>query len=185
MKEANGERPPASDGRLEDGHKFLHAVSRRLEGETAVVMIVDDEPSIRLLVRTQLAKIGPHIQCVEAASGKEAMTRLVEIRTRTRRDPALIILDLKMPEMDGWAVLEAMKKDYEARGLEQGTPIIVLSATSGERGLFFKDSVHDGKTGYEPLVTVAKENCVNAAKYFASGEKALLGWVGHFLGLAH
>ncbi len=60
-----------------------------------------------------------------------------------------------------------------------GIPIIVLSSTSGEKTVAFvmKKSVHGGKSGYAPLVSVAKEACVKSARYDAAGEKGLLAWL--------
>jgi CheY-like chemotaxis protein len=87
-----------------------------------------------------------------------------------------------MPIMNGWEVIEALKKDYESRGQRQGIPIIVLSSTTGESGVvFFKKSVHAGKSGYSPLVSVAKEACIDPTKYDAKGEKGLAAWMRHFL----
>jgi hypothetical protein len=60
--------------------------------------------------------------------------------------------------------------------------VIVLSASSGEKGhLLFKKSVHGDKSGYNPIVTVAKEECLKAAKYDAKGDRGLRAWIKHFL----
>ena len=89
-----------------------------------------------------------------------------------------------MPVMDGWQFIAMLKKEYEEQGKTSGIPIIVLSSTSGEKGaLFMKKSIHDGHSGYTPLVGVAKETCVNAARYDAVGEKGLLAWLEHFVKL--
>jgi CheY-like chemotaxis protein len=70
-----------------------------------------------------------------------------------------------MPIMDGWEVVARLKEEYESKGRASGIPIIVLSSTSGEKSVAFvlKKSVHDSKSGYVPLVTVAKETCVDRA----------------------
>jgi CheY-like chemotaxis protein len=59
-------------------------------------MIVDDEPDIRLLIRTiiETADGDMHVSG-EAADGREALARLDEI------DPAVVVIDLMMPDMDG------------------------------------------------------------------------------------
>ena len=88
-----------------------------------------------------------------------------------------------MPGKDGWAVIHDLKREYESRGRTQGIPIIVLSSTSGEKGLLFHHSVHGGKSGYVPLVTVAKERCAQAVRYDAVGQAGLVSWVRHFLGV--
>ena len=63
--------------------------------------------------------------------------------------------------MNGWDSIAEIKKKYEDAGKSFGIPIVVLLSTSGEKvSLFLKKSVHEGKSGYTPLVTVAKESCV-------------------------
>ena len=64
-----------------------------------------------------------------------------------------------------------------------GVPFIVLSSTTGEKGSlpFFRKSVHDGKSGYKPIATVAKEACIGAAKYDAKGERGLMAWMRFFM----
>ena len=118
----------------------------------------------------------------EAAHGAQALETLKVIRAKYRRDPLFIVLDLNMPVMDGWEVIKALRKEYESQGKEQGVPILVLSSTSGEKGGFFgKHSVHDGKTGYSPLVCVAKEMCVDKSHYDAAGDKGLMTWLKFFM----
>ena len=106
-----------------------------------------------------------------------------EIREKYLRDPLFIVLDLNMPIMDGWEVIKKLKKEYEDKGKTSGIPIIVLSSTSGEKNvaLIMKKTVHEGKTGYTPLITVAKELCVDRSHYDAQGEKGLMAWMEFFV----
>ncbi|MCX6984911.1 MAG: hypothetical protein NT118_09215, partial [Lentisphaerae bacterium] len=74
------------------------------------------------------------------------------------------------------------KKEYEEAGKSAGIPIVVLSSTSGEKGvLFMKKSVHDGKSGYTPLATVAKESCVDKHQYDTDAKKGLDSWLKFFV----
>ena len=117
-----------------------------------------------------------------AANGAEALETLNLIRTKYVRDPLLIVLDLNMPVMDGWEVIKRLKKEYESRGQDVGIPIVALSSTSGEKkGLLSKKSVHEGKSGYTPLVSIAKETCIEKSHYDAVGEKGLLAWLKFFM----
>ncbi len=81
----------------------------------AEVLIVDDDPDVRTFVRAVLESDGH--QVIEAASGQEAIQRL-----RIRR-PSLVLLDVMMPAMDGFAVVHAIKR-------EPGSfvPVILLTA---------------------------------------------------------
>jgi hypothetical protein len=61
-------------------------------------------------------------------------------------------------------------------------PILVLSSTSGEKNsLLSKKSVHEGKSGDTPLVSIAKENCMDKSHYDAVDEKSLLAWIEFFM----
>lgn len=80
------------------------------------ILVVDDEPDIRMLVRMVLERAGHAV--IEAANGNEALTAL------ETSHPDLMLLDMRMPGLDGWAVLERMRaENWFAR-----IPVVVLSA---------------------------------------------------------
>jgi two-component system KDP operon response regulator KdpE len=85
--------------------------------ERPLVLVVDDEPQIQRFLRHSLTAAGYDVE--QAATGKDAL-RLTELR-----DPALIVLDLGLPDMDGKLVIGAVRERLE-------TPIIVLSARERE-----------------------------------------------------
>ena len=82
------------------------------------VLIVDDDPHIREVVRFSLTKAGFEVD--EAADGAEALQRL------SGRPPDLVVLDILMPEMDGTDVCRRL------RGEHPRVPIIFLSSKSDE-----------------------------------------------------
>ena len=174
-------RPPASATKDSAHGRFLEAVSRRTSDELNIVLVVDDEPDMRQLVVMDIKKTVPRVQIYEASNGREAFEQLAEIRADRGADPVLIVTDLNMPEMDGWEVIRRLEKEYKAHGQDQGIPIIVLSSTEGEKGHVFRQSVHGDKAHYVPLVSVAKDSCVDPAKYDAIGQDGLLAWTRHFL----
>ena len=98
------------------------------------VLIADDKATSRELVRTVLEKVGYTV--VEAADGIEAL--------QSARDsvPDIIILDLQMPGLDGFSVLEELRKDPRF----VATPILALTASAmqGDR----ERALHIGFTGY-------------------------------------
>lgn len=166
----------------EDYLQLLECVKRHMDPSSNTVLLVDDEKGIRMKVSREVRAFDPSIVVFEAANGAEALETLNLIRAKYVRDPLLIVLDLQMPVMDGWEVIRKLKKEYESQGKDSGIPIIALSSTSGEKsGLLGKKSIHDGKSGYTPLVSVAKESCVEKSCYDAEGEKGLLAWLKFFM----
>ena len=85
---------------------------------TAPILVVDDDAKIVRLVRTYLERDG--FTVVTAADGPAALDA---IETHA---PALVVLDLMLPELDGRAVIRAVRRDEEAAH----TPILVHSARS-------------------------------------------------------
>ena len=80
------------------------------------VLVVDDLEMNRILIRKNLATL-PGINIMEAADGRQAL----EILQRQEID--LVLLDLVMPVMDGYAVLEVMRSDERMRHI----PVVVQS----------------------------------------------------------
>jgi DNA-binding response OmpR family regulator len=80
------------------------------------ILVVDDDAKIVRLVRTYLERDG--FVVVTAADGPAALDAI------ERHRPALVVLDLMLPELDGRAVIRAVRRDDEAAA----TPILVLSA---------------------------------------------------------
>jgi CheY-like chemotaxis protein len=159
----------------------LESIERRMDPNSNTVLIVDDEPGIRKFVARSIRRANREIVIYEAENGKEGLAILEEIRQKYDKDPALIITDLHMPVMDGWQFIDALYKDYTTRNLRQGIPLIVLSSTSGEKGIaFFKKSIHGSKSKYEPMVAIAKEACTDTSRYTAKGEKGLMAWIRQF-----
>ena len=166
----------------DDYLKILKSIKRNLEPEKNTVLIVDDEKGIRMKIAREVKAFDPSMVIFEATNGAEALETLDFIRTTYILDPLLIVLDLNMPVMDGWEVIKRLKKEYESKGKDAGIPIVALSSTSGEKsGLFNKKSVHEGKSGYTPLVSIAKETCIEKSHYDAVGEKGLLAWLKFFI----
>jgi threonine synthase len=95
----------------------LLAALERLNGQVRSILIVDDDPNAIRLLRRILQTRGTY-RINEATNGREAIAMAEAHR------PDLIILDLLMPEVDGFAVLETLK---EEEGLED-VPVIVVTA---------------------------------------------------------
>lgn len=91
---------------------------RRTDMETLKILVVDDEPRMRKLVKDFLTVKG--FQVVEAGDGEEAIDIFFE-----QKDIALILLDVMMPKMDGWEVLKTIRKYSQV-------PILMLTARGEE-----------------------------------------------------
>ncbi len=87
----------------------------KIEGKDSTILVVDDDDSIRSLLHQELSDAGYLIE--EATNGKEALERIRKNR------PDLIILDVMMPEMNGFDVAAILKNDPQTMDI----PIIVLS----------------------------------------------------------
>jgi len=97
----------------------------RLDSRVKRIAIVEDNPDARRLLRRVLQARGEY-QIFEASGGREG----IDLVRRER--PDLVLLDLMMPEVDGFQVLEAIKADKELAD----TRVIVITAktlSAGER----------------------------------------------------
>ncbi len=86
------------------------------EREQQTVMVVDDYDEVRLLTKRALESFGYRV--LEAASGTEA------VRLAQAESPDLILMDLSMPNMDGFATIHRLRKLLGLRAV----PVIALSA---------------------------------------------------------
>ncbi len=84
---------------------------------TPTVLIVDDDPAIRKMLVEVLSLEGYPTET--AANGREALEKL------PRSDARIVLLDLLMPEVDGWGVMSALQ---EMPGERQRHKIIFVSA---------------------------------------------------------
>lgn len=84
----------------------------------ASVLVVDDEPAVRQLVAEILRLEGHDVR--EARNGRHALDLITGPPARV---PDLIVLDLAMPEMDGWHFLE----ELYVRGIREQTRVIVIT----------------------------------------------------------
>lgn len=87
--------------------------------EALKILVVDDEPRMRKLVKDFLSVKG--FQVVEAEDGEQAIDIFFE-----QKDIALILLDVMMPKMDGWAVLQTIRQYSQI-------PILMLTARGEEQ----------------------------------------------------
>jgi DNA-binding response OmpR family regulator len=81
------------------------------------ILVIDDDDDIRGLVRTLLERTGAEVR--EARNGREGLREFHSWR------PDLVVLDVSMPEMDGWSVLDRLRDMSEV-------PVLMLTARGDE-----------------------------------------------------
>jgi DNA-binding response OmpR family regulator len=101
--------------------------------KTAEVLVVEDEEDVRTLVRVLLERAGHAV--IEAANGIEALQSI------QRSQPDLVVLDITMPELDGWQTLERIRDVSDV-------PVLMLTARAGEL-----DKVRGLRSGADDYVT--------------------------------
>ena len=82
------------------------------------LLVVDDEPTNVDLIRELVAEAGLPLEFVSASNGHEAVVRAHEL------GPDLILMDLKMPGLDGWEATRRLKADPATARI----PVIALTA---------------------------------------------------------
>jgi YesN/AraC family two-component response regulator len=130
--------------------------SKRTAQHRSTILIVDDEPSTVELHSRMISAWSPACHIWKARNGKEAL----EIINKTH--PDLVLLDLMMPELDGFGVLKAMRANPHSRDI----PVIVLTGQT----LTAEDMASLGKG----VTSVLKKGMFSSAETISHIEAALL-----------
>lgn len=102
----------------------------------ARILIVDDQPGSRELERVMLESFGYEV--VEASSGREAVAAALQAI------PDLVLLDLHMPQLDGFATLAEFRREPQLTNI----PIVALTASAMQG-----DSVRALDAGFSGYIT--------------------------------
>jgi len=86
--------------------------------DMAKILIVEDEPNVRKLVAINLVRRGH--QVLEAENGQQALEYL------NSQKPALLILDIKLPDLSGWDILDRMTT---VPTFSTNLPVVVMTAS--------------------------------------------------------
>lgn len=131
-----------------------------VESQRQRILIIDDQPDSTRLFKDALDENG-HYRIYEAHSGHEGVSMIARMR------PDLIILDLRMPEMDGFAVLDELQGNPETANI----PIMVVTA----------DTLNADEQGHLAGVEVMYKTDLGQENYrqFIEGVRAYLGQNGH------
>jgi class 3 adenylate cyclase/CheY-like chemotaxis protein len=140
------------------------------DGGRGLVLVVDDDEANREVLARRLGRLGYAVQ--QAADGREALERM-------RRDAVdLVLLDLNMPELDGYEVLEARHDDPQLRDI----PTIMISASADTdsvvRCIQMGADDHLGKP-FDPVLLEARIGACLEKKRLRDQERELLATVSH------
>jgi signal transduction histidine kinase/CheY-like chemotaxis protein len=120
---AQGASPAARPMSLSDLVKQLREKVASHQPRGKSILVVDDDPNIRSLLQQEFTEAGYNVRL--AADGREALERIREEK------PGLVVLDVMMPEMNGFDVAAVLKNDPATMEI----PIIILSIVEDkERG---------------------------------------------------
>ena len=126
------------------------------------ILIADDEPEIRSLLRLYLEN--EKYEIIEAEDGQQALELL------RSQQPALCILDIMMPKLDGYHVLQELRK-------ESNIPVLILSAKDADSekilGLNLGADDYLAKP-FNPLEAVARVNSA-IRRFYSLGTSGYLG----------
>ena len=89
------------------------------------ILVVDDEPDICEALFSQLSKAGYAVKCV--GTGTEATTAFIEAYYKNPFD--IILLDIKLPDVNGCDVLKTIRQEEELRGLNYDDGVKIIMQT--------------------------------------------------------
>jgi CheY-like chemotaxis protein len=107
-------------------------MSKRAERPLGPVLVVDDDPDIREIVELALVTHGYRVET--ARDGRDCLQKI-----RTMERPSIVILDLMMPEIDGWSVCDELANDPELATV----PVVILTGDA---------QIRDERRGRVPIV---------------------------------
>ncbi len=144
---------------VEDGSIEFEPMQKKIKRDRLKILIVDDEPDIPELLKLSL--ISEPYDFIVAHNGEEA------IELTLKELPDLILLDIMMPDMDGYEVVEHLKKSKAASDI----PVIMISAKTA-----IEDKVKGMELGIDDYI--AKPFDKREVKARIKMVMRRLGWVG-------
>lgn len=113
-------------------------------GPHAPILVVDDDDDVREIFALTLEDEG--FRVTRAENGKAALAHI------ERERPALVLLDLMMPVMNGWALWDLMQCSHALRTL----PVVILTASGLSQGCFGKTMVLSKPVPHARLLEVVR-----------------------------
>ena len=95
------------------------------------ILIVDDEPDMIELIKMRLVANGYKV--VDAKDGLEGLEKA------SKEEPDLILLDIKMAQMDGYSMLRGLRQDEKMKSI----PVIILTSYEKMKDIFEMEGISD------------------------------------------
>lgn len=134
----------------------------------ATILIIEDHPLVREGIRSYLERSTYHEVVGESASGLAGLAKVGELR------PDVVLVDLRLPEMDGIEVLRRIRQDYPLTRIlvvtmHSGTAYVTRAVRNGAHGYLLKnsdiqdlataiDTILSGSTWFSPSVASALDD---------------------------
>lgn len=101
-------------------------ITETVPGLVCHIVIVEDNRGDVLLVEVALREAGLPFELIHLADGEKAVDYLRKLSIGNGAQIDLVLLDLNLPKLDGWAVLEALR----SAPMEHPVPVMILSSSS-------------------------------------------------------
>jgi DNA-binding response OmpR family regulator len=139
-----------------DGPTFIQTIIDSIatcQAKSPQILIVEDDPAMRSVIKLQITELG--IRCLEAHDGQHALEL---VRSQT---PDLIVLDVGLPKLDGFALIAALKQEAK------NVPVIVYTARDLSRE--DKEALSLGLTRYLTKSQNSVQDLLSAVRELLSG----------------
>ncbi|HEX5201751.1 response regulator [Paractinoplanes rhizophilus] len=121
------------------------------------ILLVEDNPDDALLTVRAFTKNGIRNEVVVATDGEQALLRLLPAQGEALR-PALVLLDIKLPKIDGLEVLQRLREDERT----ENVPVVVLTTSNEERDIAASYKLGANSFVRKPVVFEKFLSAVNA-----------------------
>jgi len=139
----------------------------------AVILLVEDNPDDVMFTMRAFRKNNINNEVVVASDGEEALARLLPEDPRTALRPCLVLLDVKLPKVDGLEVLRQIRSDPRTAAL----PVVVLTTSNEERDIV--ESYRLGANSFvrKPVIFTEFLNAANVlGVYWLAVNEPAPGW---------
>lgn len=134
------------------------------------ILLVDDDESTHFLNKIFINKLDLEVDIGVALNGKEALDIIASRGPFNGDDlfmlPCLLILDIRMPQMDGWQFLEAYEKEFNSEITDNVVIVMVTISEDEQDQIKASNNPHIKEYIQKPLSDIKFQNLID--KYFTA-----------------